>query len=310
MEKKGVIAGIRSYIVRLNEEKRYSTAKSYKDALNSLVRYCGTEDISYEYFNKENLRRYEVYLEIKGCSRNTISTYIRRLRCIYNKAVDSGEAEYIPNLFRDVFTGIESKRKKSLSMEDQHKLMTCPLEDEVLRKTQLVVCLMYQYGGIPFVDFAHLKEENMKDGFLCYKRQKTGTEMVLEVLKTAETMRKELIGKTAHTGKYLFPFLSGDKEGHAEYKEYNAALARFNRCLKALGKAIGLNAVVTSYTIRHSFAMALKERGVSIEMISELLGHKSIKTTQIYLKSFSLDKQTATNYACFEDVYNYVPKAG
>ena len=45
-------------------------------------------------------------------------------------------------------------------------------------------------------------------------------------------------------------------------------------------------------------------------MISELLGHKSIKTTQIYLKSFSLEKLSTVNKLCFESVYNYAPKVG
>ncbi|NBH90044.1 integrase, partial [Parabacteroides distasonis] len=64
------------------------------------------------------------------------------------------------------------------------------------------------------------------------------------------------------------------------------------------------------HVARHSFATTLKEQDVSIEMISELLGHKSIKTTQIYLKSFSLEKISAVNKACFERLYNYVPKVG
>ena len=60
----------------------------------------------------------------------------------------------------------------------------------------------------------------------------------------------------------------------------------------------------------YTFATTLKEQGVPIEMISELLGHQSIKTTQIYLKSFSLDKMSAVNKACFESIYNNVSKVG
>ena len=289
MDEKDLVEGMREYISLLQKEGRYSSAKSYQDAMNSFIRYSGTDRIPYTYINKDTLRRYEAYLLEKGCMRNTVSTYIRRLRCIYNKAVENGEAAFIPSLFKGVFTGVEGEK---------------------LRKTQLALCLMFQYGGMSFVDFAHLNRGNIKNGILDYNRQKTGTSMRLEVLDTAEAMYKELAGERGGGSGYLFPFLSGTKNGHEEYLEYNAALSRFNRNLKTLKEVAGIVSDVTSYTIRHSFAMALKEQNVPIEMISELLGHKSIKTTQIYLRSFSLEKMTVVNKSCFENVYNYMPEVG
>ena len=62
-----------------------------------------------------------------------------------------------------------------------------------------------------------------------------------------------------------------------------------------LAKRLRLNFPVTSYTLRHSWATTAKYRGVPIEMISESLGHKSIKTTQIYLKGFELKERTEVN---------------
>ena len=214
MDEKDLVEGMREYISLLQKEGRYSSAKSYQDAMNSFIRYSGTDRIPYTYINKDTLRRYEAYLLEKGCMRNTVSTYIRRLRCIYNKAVENGDAEYIPGLFQGVFTGVESKRKKSLSLENQHKLMTVKVESEVLRETQLVVCLLFQYAGMSFVDFAHLKERNIKNGILDYNRQKTGTPMRLEILDTAELMRKELMGDKKPASGYLFPFLSGRAMRH------------------------------------------------------------------------------------------------
>ena len=310
MDEKDLVEGMREYISLLQKEGRYSSAKSYQDAMNSFIRYSGTDRIPYTYINKDTLRRYEAYLLEKGCMRNTVSTYIRRLRCIYNKAVENGEAAFIPSLFKGVFTGVESQRKKSLPLGDLNRLMTVPVKGEKLRKTQLTLCLMFQYGGMSFVDFAHLNRGNIKNGILDYNRQKTGTSMRLEVLDTAEAMYKELAGERGGGSGYLFPFLSGTKNGHEEYLEYNAALSRFNRNLKTLKEVAGIVSDVTSYTIRHSFAMALKEQNVPIEMISELLGHKSIKTTQIYLRSFSLEKMTVVNKSCFEKVYNYMPEVG
>jgi len=48
------------------------------------------------------------------------------------------------------------------------------------------------------------------------------------------------------------------------------------------------------YWARHTYATVLKQSGESVEMISELLGHKDIKTTQIYLGKFSDDVKDAT----------------
>ena len=73
-----------------------------------------------------------------------------------------------------------------------------------------------------------------------------------------------------------------------------------------LARALHLQSPVTSYTLRHSWATTAKYRGVPIEMISESLGHKSIKTTQTYLKGFGLKKRTEANQLnCFY-VENYL----
>ena len=186
----------------------------------------------------------------------------------------------------------------------------CPGKRREVEEDTADALLDVSIWGESFVDFAHLNRGNIKNGILDYNRQKTGTSMRLEVLDTAEAMYKELAGERGGGSGYLFPFLSGTKNGHEEYLEYNAALSRFNRNLKTLKEVAGIASDVTSYTIRHSFAMALKEQNVPIEMISELLGHKSIKTTQIYLRSFSLEKMTVVNKSCFENVYNYMPEVG
>ena len=101
-------------------------------------------------------------------------------------------------------------------------------------------------GGCRSLIFAHLNRGNIKNGILDYNRQKTGTSMRLEVLDTAEAMYKELAGERGGGSGYLFPFLSGTKNGHEEYLEYTAALSRFNRNLKTLKEVAGIVSDVTS----------------------------------------------------------------
>ena len=289
-------------MIRLRAAARFSTAKSYQDALNSLIRFFGRDEIAYDDITRANLRRYQDDLLRRGRSWNTVSTYMRRVRCVYNQAVDGGEATYVPNLFKEIFTGIESRRKKAVTQEEIRRLITAPVGSPGLRQAQLAVTLMFQYGGMAFVDVSHLRAGNFREGVLDYRRQKTGTPMRILIPEATRNPLQELSSHTRPDSPYLFPFLSGTQRGEAAYREYKSSLARFNQRLRALARAAGITATVSSYTIRHSFASILKELDVPIEMISELLGHKSITTTQIYLKSFSLEKMASVCRMCFESV--------
>ena len=107
--------------------------------------------------------------------------------------------------------------------------------------------------------------------------------------------------------RILFYILSGKnkRDDEAAYIEYQSTLRRFNNDLKSLAKKLRIHSSVTSYTFRHSWATTAKYRGVPIEMISESLGHKSIKTTQIYLKGFELNERTKVNRLNYSYVRNY-----
>ena len=133
--------------------------------------------------------------------------------------------------------------------------------------------------------------------------------MSVEVLDTAHKLLAQLWNtKNYHPDypDYLFNILRGDKKKKEEraYIEYQSALRKFNNQLKYLAKACCLRSHVSSYSLRHSWATTAKNCGTPIEMISESLGHKSIKTTQIYLKGFDLERRTEVN----KQNYFYVRK--
>ena len=59
----------------------------------------------------------------------------------------------------------------------------------------------------------------------------------------------------------------------------------YNEYLKEIGLLCGINKYLTTHVARHTFATAVTlENDVPIETVSQMLGHKSIKTTQIYAK--------------------------
>ena len=63
MKQYDLAEGMRMYIARLREQGRYSSAKSYQDALNSFKRFRGREEIPYTYINNENLLFYQNFGE-------------------------------------------------------------------------------------------------------------------------------------------------------------------------------------------------------------------------------------------------------
>ena len=300
MNKNGFNQCAGAYIERLRKEGRYSTAHVYKNALFSFSKFCGTTNISFRQVTRECLRCYGQYLYESGLKLNTVSTYMRMLRSIYNRGVEAGRAPYVPRLFHDVYTGVDIRQKKALPVIELHKLLYEDPKSERLRRTQTIAALMFQFCGMSFADLAHLEKSALDQNVLQYNRIKTKTPMSLEILDSAKEMIDQLRSNkpaVPDCPDYLFNILHGDKKRKDEraYREYQSALRNFNNCLKDLARALHLNSPVTSYTFRHSWATTAKYRGVPIEMISESLGHKSIKTTQIYLKVFGLRERTEVN---------------
>lgn len=288
------------YIDRLREEGRYSTAHVYKNALFSFSVFCGTCNVSFRQITRESLRLYGQYLYENGLKLNTISTYMRMLRSIYNRGVEAGNAPFVPRLFHEAYTGIDVCQKRALTAAELHRLLFDDPRSERLRRIQDIASLLFQLCGMSFADLAHLEKSALENNILRYNRIKTKTPMSVEVLDSAmvkidrlRSVRKSQPG----CPDYLLDILCGDKSRKDEkaYREYQSALRWFNNSLKELARALHLKSPVTSYTLRHSWATIAKYRGVSIEMISEVLGHKSIKTTQTYLKGFGLEERTEVN---------------
>ena len=300
MNKNGFSRCAEAYIGRLRKEGRHSTAHVYTNALFSFTKFCGTTHVAFRQVTRERLRCYGQYLYSSGLKPNTVSTYMRMLRSIYNRGVEAGSAPYVPRLFHDVYTGVDVRQKKALPATELHKLLYEDPKTDRLRRTQAIAGLMFQFCGMSFADLAHLEKSALDQNILRYSRIKTKTPMSVEILDTAQEMISQLLNhqpSRPDCPDYLFDILSGDKKRKDEraYREYQSALRRFNYCLKSLAKRLRLNFPVTSYTLRHSWATTAKYRGVPIEMISESLGHKSIKTTQIYLKGFKLKERTEVN---------------
>ena len=195
MEKNRFTICANNYIDCLRQEGRYSTAHVYKHAIRSFSQFCGTQSITFSRINRETLKRYSNYLLASRLKPNTISTYMRMLRSIYNRGVEAGSAPYVPRLFHDVYTGVDVRQKKALSAGELHKLLYEDPKSERLRRTQAIAALMFQFCGMSFADLAHLEKSALDQNVLRYNRIKTKTPMSVEVLNTAKEMINQLRSK-------------------------------------------------------------------------------------------------------------------
>jgi integrase len=292
---------------------RYATARLYKNALHSYALFLGRPSVAFPDISRENLKTYQQWLMDRGKSPNTISTYLRMLRSLYNKGVDHGLAPYVRGLFHEVYTGVDIRHKKALSRESLRTLLFKDPGTESLRRTQNTARLSYELCGMPFVDLAHIRKSDLSDGTLEYHRMKTGTTVRVRLLKPAlETLSRlrkdEGCGRAGRPGSLLLRLFNCEHSYRSleGYREYQVALRRYNARLKQLGRKLGLKEDLSSYTLRHCWATAAKNTGAPVEMISELLGHKSIRTTQIYLSAFDDNELAKVN----RRVYQYTQKEG
>ena len=291
-------------IALLLKNGQYRTMQHYKATLNSYMRFRDGKDITLQEIDAEEMQSYEAYLKnvAKVCA-NTSSFYFRILRATYNKAVEKG---LIPapqqNPFKNVYTGIAKTKKRAIPTDSisSIKQLKLTLQQELARDTFL---MCFYLRGISFIDLAHLRKSDLKDGYISYTRSKTGQRLSIRWEKDMQ----EIVDKyqTQTSSPYLFPFLADSntncKNGTIQDKRqdelrlYHNAESRITYHLKKLGAKMGIQGKLTLYVARHSWATAARDKNISISVICEALGHDSETTTQIYLRSIQSSEVDEAN---------------
>lgn len=300
----------------LKAEERFGTARIYWYALQAFRSFKGAEDIPFSVFSKAEMKQFELYLQELERRWNTISTYFRALRAVYNRAVDEEIIEGEYRLFSKVFTGVSSEKKLALQAEEMQALIDESKDSEVteivnasegILNARRLLTLMLLLQGIGFADLIHLRKEDLrktgKGGFvLNFRRQKTGTELNIQVSPEAMVIINRY--RSNADSPFLLNLLDGSKKGEAAYKEYQRQLRNFNYYLARLAMLCGIDTGVSSYTARHTWATLAKFCEVPEEVISEGLGHSSLEVTRTYLKRFESDKLDKANRIIYDYVLN------
>ncbi len=260
---------------------RERLAETYTASVNSFMRFRGSRgDVSFDEMDSRMMADYEAFLRQRGLAANTTSFYMRTLRAIYNRAVESGLATSNAP-FRRVYTGIGKTAKRAVPPEviRRIKALDLPPQSPLGRARDLFMFSLYT-RGMSFIDMAYLAKADLNGGILAYRRQKTGQ---LLSVKWEKPMQDIIDRHPTPGSPYLLPIIAAT--GGGRRRQYLNAIHIVNSNLKVIGRLVHSPVRLTTYVARHCWASIAKSRDVPLSVISEAMGHDSETTTRIYLAS-------------------------
>ncbi|MBD5231009.1 MAG: site-specific integrase [Bacteroidales bacterium] len=267
-------------IIKLKQNGKTRTSETYTVTLNSFKKFRQGKDIMIDCLNSEIMEAYEAWHQQRGVSPNTISFYTRILRAVYNRAIEDEIIEN-RNPFRHVYTGVDKTVKRALPIAIIKKIKVLDLElIPALDFARDMFMMSFMLRGMSFIDMAYLKKTDLKNGYITYRRRKTGQQLTIE---WTEEMQMLLDKYPENDSDYLLPIIRN--VGTNERYTYRNVGYNINRNLKTIAKKVGIAIPLTLYVARHSWASVAKAKGIPSNVISEGMGHDSEATTQIYLAS-------------------------
>ncbi|HRE62307.1 MAG TPA: site-specific integrase [Ferruginibacter sp.] len=252
-------------------------------------------DLTFPELNYSFLMQLENYHLATGNERNGLAVYLRAIRSIYNKAIKSKVIDRELYPFADYKIKTEPTRKRALDSTSLSKILASELKPEHpafdARNYFIASYMMY---GMSFADMAHLQKKDIVDGRVHYRRQKTSKLYDIKITESLGAIVSHYIHQDP-SSKYVFPIIK--REGAIlQQRDIQWARKRFNENLRSLADLCGIEQKLTSYVSRHSFATQAMLQNVPVTAISAMLGHSSLKTTEIYLKS--LPSNVLDDYNC------------
>ncbi len=271
---------IESIIAKLKQNGKVRTSETYKSTLNSFKKFRNDEDIMLDCITSGIMEDYEAWHKNRGVAPNTISFYTRILRAVYNRAVEDEIIEN-RNPFRHVYTGVDKTVKRALPLTIIKKIKSLDLSlTPTLDFARDMFMMSFFLRGMSFIDMAFLKKTDLKNGYVTYRRRKTGQQLIIEWTKE---MQMILDKYPENKSDYLLPVIRNP--GLNERCTYRNTGYNINHSLKRIASMVGVTIPLTLYVARHSWASAAKAKGIPLSVISEGMGHDSEATTQIYLAS-------------------------
>ncbi len=265
---------------KVGKDFALATVTRYDTTLEHIKTFISTQyhksDMHLNELDYKFITDFEHYLKTKKdgkCNHNSTLKYIRNFRKIINIAVANNWLDKDP--FMNFKSKLDESKRTYLTAEELHEIETKEISIEridSLRDVFVFSC----YTGLAYADVEKLTPADIRNGidgekWIFTNRTKTESKSNMPLLPPAVAILNKYRNhpECISSGK-LLPVKSNQK---------------MNAYLKELADICKINKLLTFHTARHTFATTVTlTNGVPIESVSTMLGHKSIRTTQIYAK--------------------------
>ncbi len=291
------IAYARKFVDKLIQENHEGNAKTYKVAINNMVKFVGRESISIHEVNSKFVSDWIAWIKKqpapskKKKGERAQSSYPSCLRAIHNQAKaefndeDSGIIRIPLSPFKKL-PKVPASRKRALEINQVKKIASLEytkiqqLGNNRFNLAKDVFLLSFALVGMNAVDLYEC--DLYENGRITYQRKKTKNrrEDKAEISIKVEPEIQKLVEKYRDPkGKRVFCF-------YHSYSSVDAFSAALNNGLKKIGKLIKVDDL-EFYAARHSWAtIARNDADVDKYTVHTALNHVSedMKTTDIYIK--------------------------
>lgn len=263
------------YISRYTKKDKRNmqgVCNNFKD----FMKIQGIKSIAMKQLNEDVVSSFAEYLIDKSKGEGA-SSYFARFKKMLKQAIREKAININPAL--DIVIKREDKVNKDvLSIEEIQILAKTPISNKGVRDAFLFSC----FTGLAWVDIRALKWEhiNIKTGMLQQPRAKTNVKATMAIHNTALSL---LPNKHDSKEEFVFPMYSLK---HPEKRiSHTAAL----KTLKGWTAKAGIDKHITWHCSRHSTATNLviwgqKNKNLNLLYIKDLMGHKTLKYTQLYVR--------------------------
>jgi integrase len=270
--------------MKLANKRKASNHDNWVSAAHYLEAFTGGS-LKFSNLNEKVINDFKEYLlttksrksDKTKLSQNSAVSYFNKVKAALSQAYKEGILQ--KDLNRKI-SPIKPKetRREFLTLDELNKLVNTPCKIDLLKRAALFSALTgLRFSDIKKMVWGEVEYIEGKGYFLNFDQQKTKGVEVLPISEQAFS----LLGKPVEPTENVFKGL--------KYSVVN------NRYLFQWLSEAGITKKITFHNFRHTFATLQLHNGTDIYTVSKMLGHKSIKTTQVYAKVVDELKREAAN---------------